>query len=348
MVTVGVHSQDEGFSARWIEFLERSGASVKRLNLLGPDPLDQVRGCDGVMWHWEHYPYDRRFAARPILLVVEKELGIPVFPDFRTAWHFDDKIAQAYLFSALEIPSPKTWVFWDRDQAEQWTRTAAYPVVAKLATGAGSTNVRLLRNQDQARAHIRAMFSRSGIIVPSLDAGRPTIRTVAKTIAKRVIGGAAFMIFGRYPALPKQNWMPHKNYALFQEFLAGNSFDTRITVIGDRAFGFRRMNRPDDFRASGSGVIDHDSAGIDLRCVEQAFRAAERLKAQSVAFDFLYAGPERTPMVVEISYGYANWAIEKCSGHWDRRMTWHEGHMWPEEAHVQDFLKLIESAKSEE
>ena len=35
----------------------------------------------------------------------------------------------------------------------------------------------------------------------------------------------------------------------FQEFLPGNAFDTRITAIGNRAFGFLRENRPRDFRA---------------------------------------------------------------------------------------------------
>ena len=53
-----------------------------------------------------------------------------------------------------------------------------------------------------------------------------------------------------------------RDYLLVQEFLPGNGFDTRITVIGNRAFGFRRFNRPDDFRASGSGRIDWNPAAI--------------------------------------------------------------------------------------
>lgn len=31
--------------------------------------------------------------------------------------------------------------------------------------------------------------------------------------------------------------------------------DTRVTVIGHCAFGYRRYNRPGDFRASGSGRL---------------------------------------------------------------------------------------------
>ena len=343
---IGVQKDGGGFQNKWVESLAKHGALVKSLDLLAADPLEQVRGCDGVMWHWEHYPYDRRFAARPILLVIEKELGIPVFPDFRTAWHFDDKIAQAYLLSALEIPSPKTWVFWDRDQAEQWARTAAYPVVAKLATGAGSTNVKLIRNVREARSHIAAMFSRAGIIGDGLHPGKPTFKGLAKDVAQRMLGAAGYLLLKKYPALPRQYWMPQKNYVLFQEFLPDNTFDTRVTVIGDRAFGYRRFNRPDDFRASGSGNFDVDPSKISPSCVRLAFDAASRLRSQSMAFDILYSGPEQKPVIVEISYCYVDWMVQKCPGHWDSTLSWHEGPLWPEDAHVQDFLKQIETGKS--
>ena len=44
-----------------------------------------------------------------------------------------------------------------------------------------------------------------------------------------------------------------KDYVYFQKFLPNNKYDIRIVVIGDRAFGFIRYNRENDFRASGSG-----------------------------------------------------------------------------------------------
>lgn len=346
MTTVGIHKDGEGFSGRWGETLRNRGVSVRWLNLLASDPLNEVCGCDGVMWHWAHYPHEVRLAARPILYVIEKEMKIPVFPDCRTAWHYDDKISQSYLLQALGIPAPRTWIFWDRAEAERWAETASYPVVAKLATGAGSSNVRLVRSIRQARAHIAAMFSRVGILGAGLHPGALTPVGIAKDIAERLIWGGRYMFLKKYPPLPKQFWMPQRGYALFQEFLPDNAFDTRITVVGDRAFGFRRMNRPGDFRASGSGHIDPDPLRIDSKCIELAFSATKKLGSQSMAFDLLFAGSTRTPVVVEISYCYANWAVESCPGHWDSRLAWHEGRMWPEEAHAIDFLHAIQAAKS--
>ncbi len=344
-LTIGLHATDrEGFASRWAEALIARGGVVKPVDLLGDAPLEQVRGCDGVMWHWFHYPHEVRLAALPILRVIEEHLRIPVFPDLATCWHYDDKIAQSYLLEALEIPHPTTWVFWRKSDALAWCAEAKYPVVAKLSGGAGSQNVGLIRNGVEAKAYVERCFSGSGILfAPSLPLSRLLrLRRRLGNAAKRAWSAAAYVFADRFPDLPDSTfWMPQKNYALFQEFLPDNQFDTRVTVIGDRAFAFRRMNRPGDFRASGSGSIDHDIGAIDLRCVERAFEAAKKLGSQSMAFDFLFRGEAREPVAAEISYCYADWAVHQCPGHWDRAMNWHEGPIWPEEAHVEDFLQRI-------
>ncbi len=341
---IGICGDAKSFAGRWGAALRARGIQVRELDLLGADPLKQVAGCAGVMWHWYHYPSEIRGAALPILRTIEEHLRIPVFPDLATCWHFDDKIAQSYLLDALDIPHPKTKVFWRKADALQWCEKAEYPMVAKLSGGAGSQNVRLIRHAAEAQAYVKQCFSGSGVVIlPPLPEGSAArLWARLKRAAKRAAQAAPYVFSNRFPAFPDQTyWMPHKNYALFQEFLPGNEFDTRVTVVGDRAFAFRRMNRPGDFRASGSGRIDHDPGAIDLRCVAAAFAAARKLGAQSMAFDFMFRGEGREPVVGEISYAYADWAVEKCPGHWDSNLNWREGPLWPEEAHVEDFLGLI-------
>ena len=72
------------------------------------------------------------------------------------------------------------------------------------------------------------------------------------------------------------------------KYLPNNTYDTRITIIGERAFGFIRENRYNDFRASGSGKISYDKTAIDLKCVEIAFEISQKLKFQTMAYDFIY------------------------------------------------------------
>lgn len=345
-VCVGVHRGTDGFSRRWEDALKARGVEVRPLDMLGPAPLKQVAGCDGIMWHWYHYPHEVRSAALPILRVIEEQLRIPAFPDMATCWHYDDKIAQSHLLEALDIPHPETWVFWRKGDALEWCGRATFPVVAKLSGGAGSQNVRLLRSGAEARAYVEACFSGSGIVArPPLPAGfgaRGWARL--KRACKRAALAAPYVMAGRFPDMPDQtHWMPHKNYALFQEYLPGNEYDTRVTVIGARAYAYRRFNRPGDFRASGSGHFSVDPGAIDRRCVQGALEAARKLKSQSMAFDYLFRGEGREPVVGEISYCFVDWMVENCPGHWDAGMDWHEGRQWPEEAQAEDFLARIRS-----
>ena len=128
-----------------------------------------------------------------------------------------------------------------------------------------------------------------------------------------------------------------RGYVYFQDFIPENSYDTRITIIGNRAFGFRRAVRPNDFRASGSGRIFYEAEAIDEQCILTAFGVAEKLGSQSMAFDFVQT-PEGQQLIVEISYAFSAQAVFDCTGYWTRDLQWYEGHVWPEHAIIGDLL----------
>jgi glutathione synthase/RimK-type ligase-like ATP-grasp enzyme len=347
---IGIHPDrigEESYSEKWTECLRQLGAEVRQLNLLAQDGLDQARACDGVMWRWAHSA-DEKQSARRILYTIEHYLDIPVYPNTRTAWHFDEKIAQTYLLQALDAPTPDTWLFWNCEEAQTWARKAEYPLVFKLSSGAGSSNVIKVTDSLQAQELIRRSFFQ-GVFPGTMNeyAERlsfPRTKEALRRSIHRLRQAARYAWRGEYPSLPSGwFWRPEKGYALFQEFLVGNAFDTRITVIGQRAFGFRRMNRKDDFRASGSGLIEYDPGAIDPRCVEIAFETSKLGGFQSMAYDFLYK--DGAPLICEISYAYADWAVHNCPGHWDFELNWIEGQMWPEEAQAEDFVNEIRLAR---
>jgi len=348
---IGIHPDrigEESYSDKWTEYLRQRGVGVKELNLLAQDALEQARACDGVMWRWAHNA-DEKQSAQRILYTIEHSLDIPVYPNSRTAWHFDEKIAQFYLLQALGAPTPRSWLFWNYAEAMAWAQNAEYPLVFKLSSGAGSSNVIKATDVQQARDLIRRCFF-EGIFPGTMNEyaetpGFPRSKEALKRLIRRLREAARYAWEGEYPRLPSGwFWRPEKGYALFQEFLAGNEFDTRITVIGERAFGFRRMNRAGDFRASGSGLIEYDPSGIDLQCVEIALRVSKQGGFQSMAYDFLYK--EGAPLICEISYAYADWAVHNCLGHWDASLNWVEGQMWPEEAQAEDFVNDVRLEQS--
>ena len=134
-------------------------------------------------------------------------------------------------------------------------------------------------------------------------------------------------------------WQLEKNYVLFQKFLPNNLFDTRVSIIGERAFAFRRFNRKNDYRASGSGKINYDLDKIDLRAVEIAFSISNKLGFQSMAYDFLISESKKLE-ICEISYTYVDTAVYNCPGYWDRNLNWHQGHFWPQYCQLVDALNL--------
>lgn len=346
---IGIHPDrigEESYSEKWTESLCAYGVEVRILNLLALNALEQARQCDGVMWRWAHNPQDKQVAPR-VLYTIEKYLGIPVYPNHDTAWHYDEKVAQYYLLQTLGVPMPRTWIFWDRESALEWARNTDYPKIFKLSCGAGSANVVKVASQHQAAQLIDQMFGR-GVFPYTMNEYRPAIlpRNLRqfRGMLARIKQGLKFGLKDLYPPLPSFSWRPEKGYVYFQEFLPNNDFDVRITVVGERAFGFRRLNRPEDFRASGSGRIEYNPAVIEPRCIEIAFHISERGGFQSMAYDFLFR--QGQPVICEISYAYADWAVQKCHGHWKPDLTWVEGNMWPEEAQVEDFIKYIREVKN--
>lgn len=326
------NGKEQSFSQRWRELATECGIAVREVDLYRHDCMRQLAGCDALMWRYGFDALSLRSAKR-ILAAVEHGAGIPVYPSWQTNWHFEDKIAQRYLLEAAGIPVPETWVFWNRQEALDFCRRAAYPIVVKFTSGIRSKSVRMLRNAAEAEHFAEQMFGpgRTSVNEPR---GR-----IDRLLGKRKLA-VDLLRSGKLPNL-------QHGYLYLQEFLANNAYDTRVTVIGKRAFAFRRFNRDGDFRASGSGKISWDPAAIDLGIVRMAFRVAEKLGSQSLAIDGMYRGDEI--VVGEISYAYAAWAIAECPGHWrsdptaEGGLQWVDGQLRAEDAIFHDFIAEIEA-----
>ncbi|MDR2054543.1 MAG: glycosyltransferase [Desulfovibrio sp.] len=323
------------YSRHWIEYFADRGHQVKIVDVRSPDIVERIRGCDGFMWRWRHYGGDGHIAKR-LLPVVEYQLGRPVFPSQATCRHFDDKAAQEFLFEAAGVPRPKTWIWFDRDKALDWLETAApFPMVLKLPTGAGSVNVLKIEDCKEARYWVHRLFEQ-GLF--SLEKGNK---------AKKIIKHCAHVWQTGYAPDPGAYYYDfHKGYILFQQFLPDNGYDTRATVIGERCFVYRRFNRPDDFRASGSGNFCVDQSKIDPGFVHLAFDTAKKLGTQSVAIDGLYDGARH--VLAEISYTYVAWMVQACHGYWRLDgepytgvLRFVDDPIWPGTAQAEDFEQLL-------
>lgn len=335
------------YSHRWIEYLSSHGIQVKKLDLKKPEVINEVRDCDGVMWHWYHIPDDKQSAPK-ILDAIETNLGIPVFPDHYSRWHYDEKLAQYYLLEALDAPRVKTWLFWDYEQALDFARKAEYPIVFKLSVGAASANVVKIKSFVEARLYIDKVFKKTlfPYSLNEFDFQRNLLSLSGlKSLLKRGINSIPYILNNEYPPVPEY-YLLQKNYAYFQEFCDGNDHDIRITVIGDRAWGFTRANRPGDFRASGSGSVCYDTSKVPREAISTAFEITEKMHAQSMAYDFVYNN-QKELVIIEVTYCFVRFAIYDAPGYWDRDLNWHEGHHYSEDAQAEDFIAMIKRSQND-
>ena len=225
-----------------------------------------------------------------------------------------------------------------------WIDRASFPKVFKLRKGAGSSNVKLVHSATEARALAKRAFSAGFSPIP--DYGQDAMKRYR--VARQ--RGDLLNVVRRIPQvlarIRDNNKMMEreKGYIYFQDFIPDNDFDTRVTVIGDRAFGFTRNVRPGDFRASGSGDIVYDSHRVQQKCVEIAFEVTRKVGSQSMAFDFVLV-ENKHPMILEMSYCYNAKAVYSCPGHWDDKLNWHEGHIWPQDAILIDLLNDVDRSR---
>lgn len=337
---IAIHHHSGRFSDKWIEYCKVNHIDYGLINCYDSDIIQQLTDYDALMWHWAHTDQNAVLFARQLTASLEMQ-GKKVFPNTKTCWHFDDKLAQKYLFEAIGAPLVPTYVFYEMDKALEWAEKTTYPKVFKLRAGAGSSNVRLVENKAKAAKLINQAFTDGFSPIPSIS-------NDLKIKVKRI--KSLSIIFKKILNMPKaikrrnvlkKSFSTEQGYAYFQDFIPNNDHDIRVIVIGEKAFAIKRMVRENDFRASGSGVIKYHPMDIPLDCIKIAYELVDKLDTQTAAFDFVFNGQKT--MLVEISYGFSSKGYLDCPGYWDKHLNWHEGKFTPEWFMIDDLIKSISS-----
>jgi len=338
---LAINNSRSGFNPYWVDYCRQKDIPHKIVDCYANDIVAQVRDCRALLWHHSHSDPRDILIARQILFALE-HAGLRVFPDFRMAWHFDDKVGQKYLFEALDIPRLPTHLFVEQALALEWAATTDYPKVFKLRHGASSSCVKLVRSEGQARRLIRHAFGRGLPVYGPWEnlkdrlyrwrMGMDDPLELAKGVGRFLYPPRFSKVLGR-----------QCGYVLFQDFAPGNDSDLRIIVVGDKAFGVRRWVRPGDFRASGSQRASYEREQIDMEGVAMAFDLARKLSISCVAFDFVRKS-DGGLAVVEISYGFG-WK-GNSPGYWDSGLNWHAVDFRPEEWMLDSLLSDLDRKRA--
>ena len=303
--------------------------------------IDQLSDCDALMFHHHHTSSKDTLFAKQLLYALEST-GKIVFPDFKTGWHFDDKVGQKYLFESIGAPLVNSYVFYSKREALDWADQTSFPKVFKLRGGSSGSNVRLAPTRRKAKVLINRAFGRGfanfnawGIFLDRYDhftKGKESLLGVVKGIGHIALPTKFAHVAGR-----------ERGYAYFQDFIPDNTHDIRITYVANRVFALRRGVRKGDFRASGSGIQVHDLSKIPLEAVKIGFEISKKLGLQVAAYDFVL--DKGKPVIVEVSYGFGFDPQQFDFGYWDEELNWHQGKFNPYGWMVELVLEGIRNSK---
>jgi glutathione synthase/RimK-type ligase-like ATP-grasp enzyme len=311
---IAIHNSGQwSFRPEWVSYCENNNVAYKLVNAYDSNIIDQLKDCTAFMFHFHHTIIKDYLFAQQLLFSLQQK-GLKVFPDFNTAWHFDDKLGQKYLLESIGARIPKTSVFYERKDALTFIEETKFPLVFKLRGGAGSNNVALLKTKEEAITFINKAFNKGfsnynkrGDLKDewkrwkqkkssNIDLLKSIRRLVFSTKFAKMVGNES-------------------GYFMVQEFVPENKADIRVVTIGDKAFAIKRLVRDNDFRASGSGKIIYDKSEIPQSCVDYAFEISKKLGTQCCAYDFVF-DHQNQPIIVEINYGFAHRSYNDCPGYY--------------------------------
>ena len=308
---------------------QKAGAAIeyKIVNMDAHDWMEQVTDSDLILWKPHYMGTKSAIFFKEKVYFLQYMMGKKVVPNYETIWHFESKVAQSYIFSHYNIKVPKTLVSMDYKDAFEQKDSMGYPFVLKLSSGASSKNVQLVNNKREAVQRLEETFA-----VPIYDDMKRKIKSGPKTMLKNI--SKRWVWFRTWIRLYEN--FENMAVSYIQEFLPNNQSDLRITVIGqNHAYGFWRNNRPNDFRASGSGLLDYER-DIPQGPVKYCLNLNKQLKFDSMCYDFILKDGDY--VLTEMSYGYKAEFLYNVPGHFvlneNDELDYVKLNQWPQELWV--------------
>jgi len=226
-VTLGILREFTHKYYYYIEACRELGVPYKLIDVSGPDWIDVIQssGCDAFLVRppatlsiWKQM-FDER------LRVMTEELDKLICPSFHEIWIYESKRRMNYWLEANGVPHPRTWVFYDRQNAVRFAENAPLPIVCKSDLGSAASGVRIFRDRAALRRWVKRCF-KNGIVRSEAD-------------------------------VRDREW----GTVLLQEYCRGVR-EWRVVRIGDSYFGHLKLKRGEFHSGSGQAAWEDPPADL--------------------------------------------------------------------------------------
>lgn len=292
---------------RYERFCKNNDIPYGFYDITKSDWISKAEEFDIFVCHTEGTPSFQDM-IEPKIYVLEKILGKLCFPSHHEIWQYENKVRAQYLYQSFRLPFIPTQVTYSEQEAYDIIENIDYPFITKTTIGAGSTGVKKVNTKKEARNLIKKIFGPRGLKTQFL-------------------------------------YQRQKNYFYIQKFIDDATFDLRIMLVGNMAFGYYRYPDVGDFRASGAG--NFEKKAIPLDALQLAIEIRNKLKSRQMGVDLLYSEKHKQYFIIETSLFNqidtpAQLSINGIPGYYDisnaNNISFKEGKFWLQELILRDIV----------
>jgi glutathione synthase/RimK-type ligase-like ATP-grasp enzyme len=311
------------WSLAWEKYCKDNNIEYNIVNPYKMGVINQLMNFDIILWHYSNYSFTDMLMAKNILNTLEDQ-GKKVFPSFKDAWHFDDKLAETYLLESINAPIPQSFYYYNLDDLKQAinNKEISFPIIAKLRNGSGSHNVKKLDTVDELINYGKKMFTSGLSSAPSLMYKASSNIKSSNNLKTFINRAKRIPEFLRSLSNAKK-FNIERGYVYLQEFVPNDGYDLKIVVIGDKLSYIGRNIRQGEFRASGGGDLFYDNDKVTKNVIDSAFATSDKLDFNCMGYDYVVDSKTGEGKIIEISYGFSHHAVLAANGYFDREGKWH-------------------------
>mgnify|MGYP001019737229 CR=1 FL=1 len=246
---------------RYERFCKNNAIPYGFLDITKSDWMKESEMYDLIICHTESNPaYQEMIESK--IYILEYYMGKACFPSYHEIWQYENKNRSNYLYDYYGLPKIPTYVTHNRDEALELIEKVGYPFITKTTIGSSSIGVKKINTPREAYSLINNVFSFKGVST-------------------------------QYP------YQRQKNYFYIQQFIDDATFDLRIMLVGNMAFGYYRYPNKGDFRASGAG--NTEKKDIPKEALRLAIEVRGKLNSRQMGVDLLYSKKNNNYYIIETS-----------------------------------------------
>lgn len=229
---LGILNEFNGHEMFYVQACQELGVEYEIIDIISTNWIENIKksNCDGFLVRPSFNKQVWKTMFDEKLYYINKIIGKPIYPSYDECFIYENKKNMSYYMQIKDIPHPKTYTFYSKDEANEYLDKLSYPVVFKTNIGSAGLGVKFIENKKQLKKIINLVFTKF----------RFYNRGYTKYVKKYGLG---------YPIMDDKQY----NFLTIQEKL-DVKHEWRIIRLGESYFGHQKLEGKNNMH-SGSGNV---------------------------------------------------------------------------------------------